>query len=310
VRAKDTIVAVIEAIADTSIYYENAIKFTNMGVMKDLVRFITESQDFRSYVVHISIEAIWNLIEVVGQQAIDSLASDADSVLSLRLPFERVIKEGYKYDDKCLRNEFAVLINYIATSISSHQVFLETDSRTGTDSTFLEFLIKNAIYDEVTPNNGPAGTKKFQLTTKDEDIELKKLLLTGVLYLVRDPSNTQAHQTLIDTGFIRAMLLFLDPNTTVPSILRYQPAQLKELQIHILALLTNIIPLIPEHFHQLKGHLVLNNFLQTYADYERRISSLKAISATSNIEYYKKDFSDLKTGVVETLISIIRSGRD
>lgn len=220
-RAKDTIVAVIEAIADTSIYYENAIKFTNMGVMKDLVRFITESQDFRSYVVHISIEAIWNLIEVVGQQAIDSLASDADSVLSLRLPFERVIKEGYKYDDKCLRNEFAVLINYIATSISSHQVFLETDSRTGTDSTFLEFLIKNAIYDEVTPNNGPAGTKKFQLTAKDEDIELKKLLLTGVLYLVRDPSNTQAHQTLIDTGFIRAMLLFLDPNTTVPSILRY-----------------------------------------------------------------------------------------
>jgi hypothetical protein len=240
---------VIEAIADTSIYFENAIKFTNMGVMKDLVRFITESQDFRSYVVHISIEAIWNLIEVVGQQAIDSLASDADSVLSLRLPFERVIKEGYKYDDKCLRNEFAVLINYIATSISSHQVFLETDSRTGTDSTFLEFLIKNAIYDEVTPNNGPAGTKKFQLTTKDEDIELKKLLLTGVLYLVRDPSNTQAHQTLIDTSFIRAMLLFLDPNTTVPSILRYQPAQLKELQIHILALLTNIIPLIPEHFH-------------------------------------------------------------
>ena len=122
-------------------------------------------------------------------------------------------------------------------------------------------MIKNAIYDEVTPNNGPAGTKKFQLTTKDEDIELKKLLLTGVLYLVRDPSNTQAHQTLIDTGFIRAMLLFLDPNTTVPSILRYQPAQLKELQIHILALLTNMIPLIPEHFHQLKGHLVLNNFL-------------------------------------------------
>jgi hypothetical protein len=65
-RAKDTIVAVIEAIADTSVYYENAIKFTNMGVMKDLVRFITESQDFRSYVVHISVEAIWNLIEVVG----------------------------------------------------------------------------------------------------------------------------------------------------------------------------------------------------------------------------------------------------
>ena len=135
-------------------------------------------------------------------------------------------------------------------------------------------------------------------------------MLTGILYLVRDPSNTEAHQTLINTGFIRAILLFLDPNTTAPSILRYQPAQLQELQIHILALLTNIIPLVPEHFHQLKGHLVLNQFLQTYGDYERRIACLKAISSTSNVDYYKKDYADLKTGLVETLITIIRSARE
>lgn len=69
-----------------------------------------------------------------------------------------------------------------------------------------------------------SSQKKYQLTTKDEDIELKKLLLTGILYLVRDPANLQAHQTLIDTHFIQALLLFIDPNTTTPSILRYQPA--------------------------------------------------------------------------------------
>jgi len=37
-----------------------------MGVMKDLVRILSEAKDFRSYIVHISIEAIWNLIEVEG----------------------------------------------------------------------------------------------------------------------------------------------------------------------------------------------------------------------------------------------------
>ncbi len=42
-KSKDTVVAVIEAIADCAIYIENAQKFTNMGVMKDLVRFITEA---------------------------------------------------------------------------------------------------------------------------------------------------------------------------------------------------------------------------------------------------------------------------
>ena len=113
-----------------------------MGVMKDLVRFITEAQDFRSYIVHISIEALWNMIEVVGQNAIESMAGDQEAVLSLRLPFERVMREGYKFDDKCLRNELAVLINYVATSLQSHSFFLESDSRTtGDDSTFLEFLI-------------------------------------------------------------------------------------------------------------------------------------------------------------------------
>lgn len=65
-KTKDTIVAVIEAIAHSSLYIPNAQKFSQMGVLKDLVRIISEAGDFRSYIVHISIEAIWNLIEVDG----------------------------------------------------------------------------------------------------------------------------------------------------------------------------------------------------------------------------------------------------
>jgi len=32
-----------------------------MGVIKDLVQIISETKDFRSYVVEISINAIWNI---------------------------------------------------------------------------------------------------------------------------------------------------------------------------------------------------------------------------------------------------------
>lgn len=39
-HTKDTLVAVIEAIANTAMFIENADKYTNMGVAKDLVRFI------------------------------------------------------------------------------------------------------------------------------------------------------------------------------------------------------------------------------------------------------------------------------
>lgn len=65
-KSKDTIVAVIEAISNSSLYVPNAQKFSSMGVLKDLIRILSEAPDFRSYIVHISIEAIWNLIEVVG----------------------------------------------------------------------------------------------------------------------------------------------------------------------------------------------------------------------------------------------------
>ncbi len=116
-HTKDTLVAVIEAIANTAMFIDNADKYTNMGVTKDLVRFIYQTPDFRSYIVHISLEALWNLIEVAGDAAIESMSGDQETVLSLRAPFEKVIKEGYKYDDKCLRNEFGVLINYVATSL-------------------------------------------------------------------------------------------------------------------------------------------------------------------------------------------------
>ena len=42
-RSKETMVAVIEAIADIAVYYENAAKFTDMGVMKDLVKFVVDA---------------------------------------------------------------------------------------------------------------------------------------------------------------------------------------------------------------------------------------------------------------------------
>ena len=65
-KQKDTIVAIIEAIAHSSLYFPNAERLSQMGVLKDLVRIISEANDFRSYIVYISIEAIWNLIEVYG----------------------------------------------------------------------------------------------------------------------------------------------------------------------------------------------------------------------------------------------------
>lgn len=57
----------MEAIGSTSLFIKNAERYAYMGVMKDLVRIFEESQDFRSYAVSIAMDAIWNLVEVIGQ---------------------------------------------------------------------------------------------------------------------------------------------------------------------------------------------------------------------------------------------------
>lgn len=65
-RHKDLLISVIEAIGSTALYIKVAERYAYMGVMKDLVRIFTESPDFRSYAVSIAMDAIWNLVEVVG----------------------------------------------------------------------------------------------------------------------------------------------------------------------------------------------------------------------------------------------------
>jgi len=119
-KSKDIIIAVVEAIASTALYAHVADRYASMGVMKDLVRIFTDHPDFRSYAVSIAMDAILNLVEVVGQKAVESMASDQAVVVALRKPFETVIKKGYKLDDKCLRNELAILMNYVIIEKKSH----------------------------------------------------------------------------------------------------------------------------------------------------------------------------------------------
>lgn len=126
------------------------------------------------------------------------MASEQEIVLSLRKPFERVLKEGYKLDDKCLRNEICILINYVVSSLASHKFFLERE--TPSDSTFLEAILYYSTHDELNSRvnfigdkSSPNKTIKPLFTTRDEDVEFKKLLWTCVLYLIRDIENNEAH---------------------------------------------------------------------------------------------------------------------
>ena len=98
------------------------------------------------------------------------------------------------------------------------------------------------------------GQEKYVFTTTDEDIELKKLLWTIILYASRDAECAQAHKEIMQQNFLNCIMMYLDPHSNNPQLHRSQPPQLQELQIHGLSVLCNLLPLIPEYIHGLKAH--------------------------------------------------------
>lgn len=222
-RSKDILISAIEAIGSTALYFKVAERYAYMGVMKDLVRVFTESPDFRSYAVSIAMDAIWNLVEVVGQKAVSSMASDQGVVTALRRPFENVIKKGYKLDDKCLRNELAILINYVIIEKDSHAFFYLQDPQDGGSlmATLLHYATVDEFYSLESGDNIQPGQEKYVFTTNDEDIELKKLLWTTVLYASRDGDCVQAHKEIMGNNFLNCVLMYLDPHSNNPQLNRW-----------------------------------------------------------------------------------------
>ena len=114
----------LEALEAVTVYRPIAEQVISLCVAESLVRIISQTKDFRSYVVSLAIEALWNLIEVVGKEAVDDLATYPEVFKSLKPAFENVLKHGFKKDDKCIRNEICLLINFILQNARSHKFFL------------------------------------------------------------------------------------------------------------------------------------------------------------------------------------------
>jgi len=85
---------------------------------------IFECEDFRSYIVKSCFEIIWNIIEAVGTISIKLFAVE-DIITGLKRLFETIMKQGYRVEDKCLRNEIVILVNYLMRDDRALLYFIE-----------------------------------------------------------------------------------------------------------------------------------------------------------------------------------------
>jgi len=65
------------------------------------------------------------------------------------------MKNGYKLEDKCLRNELLILINYLMSDENALYFFNESNDDLSERSTFIDLLLVYATIDELSFYNKP-----------------------------------------------------------------------------------------------------------------------------------------------------------
>lgn len=79
--------------------------------------------DFRSGFIRTGFEIFWSAIEGVGVECLGALNNQI-YITGVQKLLVRVIKEGYKLEDKCLRNEIVIFINYLLSIPETIPLFL------------------------------------------------------------------------------------------------------------------------------------------------------------------------------------------
>lgn len=104
-----------------------------------------------------------------------------------------------------------------------------------------EILIYFATIDEnIYANQASIKEAKpvFGLTT--EDLEFKKLILSGILLGV-ESNNKQILDIVGNSTFIQSMLDYIHPLSSNHAVNRWSAPQLREIQLHCLNILSNLI---------------------------------------------------------------------
>ncbi|NXG71910.1 CFA69 protein, partial [Baryphthengus martii] len=193
-----------------------------------------------------SSEILWNLLENTSKEEVINQLSNLECVHALKEAFVDLLMRGFRHCDRQLRNDLLVFAMLLAGNPAAPMI----------ESGFAKLLVVLATFTEVKiPNPLVKGLK---LTCSHEDFELKKLLFNVVGVLSKDP---QAIQLLSENDVMPALLHYVKPNQK-PGFHDWSAAQYEELQLHAIAILASVAPLLVDKYLSCQANTLLLVFLE------------------------------------------------
>ncbi|KAL9868358.1 cilia- and flagella-associated protein 69 isoform 3-T3 [Geothlypis trichas] len=192
-----------------------------------------------------SSDILWNLLEKASKEEVVYQLRSLECVHALKEAFLELVF-GFRHCDHQLRNDLLVIATLLAESPAVPLI----------ESGFAKILIVLATCTEVKLHN--PLVKGFKLTYSYEDFEMKKLLFNIIAVLSKDPS---AAQLLNESHVIPALLYYVKQNQR-SGFPNWSAAQYEELQLHALAVLASVAPLLVDKYLSCHANTLLLAFLE------------------------------------------------
>ncbi|NXJ77092.1 CFA69 protein, partial [Trogon melanurus] len=204
-----------------------------------------------------SSEILWNLLENTSKDEVVNQLSSLECVHALKEVFVDLLRNGFRHCDRQLQNDLLVIATLVAGNPAAPMI----------ESGFAKLLIVLATFAEVRiPNPLVKGIK---LTYSYEDFEMKKLLFNVIGVLSKDPCAVQVTvslfvltlQLLSENDVMPALLCYVKPNQK-PGFHDWSAAQYEELQLHAIAILASVAPLLVDKYLSCQANTLLLVFLE------------------------------------------------
>ncbi|XP_069787552.1 cilia- and flagella-associated protein 69-like [Narcine bancroftii] len=192
-----------------------------------------------------SSDILWILLEKASKKELVNQLKDVACIHALKEAFLNKMINGYCHSDRQLRNDLLV----IATILAENPLIpmIETG--------FTKQLIEFAVFPEVNTHNPLLHDLK--ISSNPEDFEMKKIFFQLLIVLTNDLASIQL---LSKVKALQALFYYIGKNEKI-GIRGWSDAQFEELQLHALAALMSVAPLMLEDYMECQGNTRLLLFL-------------------------------------------------
>ncbi|XP_075886424.1 cilia- and flagella-associated protein 69 isoform X2 [Nelusetta ayraudi] len=189
-----------------------------------------------------SSEVMWNLLERGSREEVTAQLGSMECIISLKEAF----LNSFGFGDLHLTNDLLVITTLIAEHLNSLII----------ESLFAKQLVVLATFPEIKRHN--PLVRSLKLNFNKEELKMKKLLLNLLVFMAKDVSALQIYR---EEKVMLALLTLVRPHAASPdrwSNSRYwSPIHQEALQLHALATLATVAPLLLDDYMLCQGNSCL-----------------------------------------------------